>query len=106
MITARTTDGSIVQLPDEEAHRIHREMEARTPQPHKGMSAQYATKTRELMRAAQVELDELTGDYPENMMELYDFAVKHELFGDRDDTHLTINFFKVLYALLQGETHA
>lgn len=107
MIQVRTVDGTLVHLPDEEAHRIHREMTERGSSEHK-LSAKtvYAGKTRELMLEAQEELRELTGDYPENLKELYEFAVKHRLFGGREDAHLMCNFLKVMYALLQEKTHA
>ena len=70
-----------------------------------GSQALYATLTHKLMLAAQNELREETGDFPENEKELYEFAVKHDLFGDREDVHIMINFLKVFYCLLQKETH-
>lgn len=65
----------------------------------------YAAKTHEVMMAAQQELREATGDYPEDLEELYEFAAKHELFGDREDTHIMCNFMKVFFGLMQKETH-
>lgn len=110
MIQTRTTDGTLVHIPDEEAHRIHREMETRArshSSSHTEMGSQhYAAKTQEIMERAQRELREATGDYPENLAELFEFAVKHRLFGGREDTHLMCNFFKLFYALLQEVTHS
>ena len=68
-------------------------------------AAVYAAKTDEVLMDAQRELREATGDYPESLTELFDFAVLHELFGDREDTHIMCNFLKVFYALMQRETH-
>lgn len=102
MIQVRAVDGTMVSIPDEEAHRIHREMEARNPGAPR---AKYISKTKDLMEKAQHELEELTGDSPEDLDELYEFAAKHRLFGGREDTHLMYNYFKVFYALLQEVTH-
>lgn len=106
MIQARAVDGTMVSIPDEEALRIHREMESRSPAGMTPSARHYASKTREMMENARSELEELTGDSPENLKELYDFAAKHRLFGGREDTHLMCNFFKLFYALLQEVTHS
>jgi hypothetical protein len=53
------------------------------------------------------ELREMTGDHPESLEEMFEFAVKHELFGkSRTVTHLMCNFLKLLFAMLQKETHS
>lgn len=104
-----TVDGKEVEIPMSEAHRVHQAMnghigkaeirEEHTP------SAKYSALTHQLMKDAQKELREETGDLPEDLKELYEFAAKHELFGDREDTHIMMNFLKVFYCLLQKETH-
>ena len=96
MIQVKTADGQIVHLTDEEVKRI---------QMMGGKHATYADTTHQLMLTAQNELREATGDYPEDWDELFEFAVKHALFGDREDTHIMCNFFKVFYCLLQKNTH-
>lgn len=68
-------------------------------------AALYADATEHMMKAAQNELREETGDYPEDFKELYEFAVKHDLFGDREDVHIMVNYLKVFFCLLQKETH-
>lgn len=68
-------------------------------------AAAYAAETHLIMKAALKELREATGDYPEDLEELYEFAAKHELFGDREDTHIMCNFLKVFYCLMQKESH-
>lgn len=74
-------------------------------QPAGHNAAAYAAETHLIMKAAQKELREATGDYPEDLEELYEFAAKHELFGDREDTHIMCNFLKVFYCLMQKESH-
>lgn len=72
-----------------------------------GNSAYYRNKTEELAKHAANELREMTGDHPESLEEMFEFAVKHELFGkSRTVTHLMCNFLKLLFAMLQKETHS
>lgn len=94
-----TTDGLEVEISVDEAKRIHGVMAGH------GNAEKYAAKTAAVLTAAQEELREVTGDFPENLKELYEFAVKHELFGDREATHIVCNFLKVFYGLMQEKTH-
>ena len=67
----------------------------------------YRMKTEDLIAAAQKELRESTGDYPEDLSELFEFAVKHHLFGHtRAETHIMCNTLKLMYGLLQQMTHS
>lgn len=117
-----TVDGKKVEIPMSEAHRVHQAMNGHTgkaeavplpyiePKKSSGYpwgltSEKYAVLTHQMMVDAQNELREATKDYPENLEEIFDFAAKHELFGDREDTHIMVNFLKVFYCLLQKETH-
>ena len=101
MIQAKTVDGLVVHLTEEEVKRL-----ADHYWEHSGKTAtHYAEKTHQIMLDAQSELREATGDFPEDRNELFEFAVKHKLFGDREDTHIMCNFLKVFYALMQRETH-
>lgn len=65
----------------------------------------YAENTHLIMVSAAKELREATGYSPKNLEELYEFAAKYELFGDREDTHIMMNFLKLFYCLMQRETH-
>lgn len=104
-----TVDGKEVEIPMSEAHRVHQAMNGHTGKveirEEHSPSAKYSALTHQLMKDAQNELREATKDYPENLQEIFDFAVKHELFGDREDTHIMMNFLMVFYCLLQKETH-
>lgn len=86
------------------AHMFMQKQGEKHVEPH-GSPQFYAERTRAIMKAAQKELREATGDYPENLNELYEFAAKHELFGDREETHIMCNFLKVFYCLMQRESH-
>lgn len=97
----KLTNGQPAEITADEAERIYRELEKMWDK-----KGSYQKKTEELMHNAQKELREATGDYPENMGEMFEFAVKHELFGDREETHVMCNFMKLLYAMLQEETHS
>lgn len=97
----KLSNGQSAEIPMDEAERIYRELEKMWDK-----KGSYQKKTEELMHTAQKELREATGDYPENMGEMFEFAVKHDLFGDREDTHVMCNFLKLLYAMLQEETHS
>lgn len=98
----KLSNGQPGEITMEEAERVHRELEKMNGD----KKGSYQKNTETLMHNAQKEIREATGDYPENMSELYEFAVKHELFGDREDTHVMCNFLKLLYAMLQEETHS
>lgn len=69
-------------------------------------SAHYRHKTEELERHAANEIREMTGDHPEDLKDMFEFAVKHKLFGNRTETHVMCNFLKLLFAMLQKETHS
>lgn len=71
-----------------------------------GNSAHYKARTEELMKHAANELHEMTGDMPEDLKEMFEFAVHHKLFGNRAETHIMCNFLKLLFGMLQAETHA
>ena len=104
----KAIDGTTHEISLDEARRIHHEMakqHAANAQPRNAAAESYAAKTHEIMEAAQNELREATGDYPEDLKELYEFAAKHKLFGDREDTHIMCNFMKVFFCLMQKETH-
>lgn len=105
----KAIDGTIHEIDMAEALRIHHEMNKHTAatgsKQHDGAAKHYAEKTHEVTIDAQKELREATGDYPEDLEELYEFAAKHELFGDREDTHIMCNFMKVFFGLMQKETH-
>lgn len=110
MMQIKTTDGSMVEIDMEEARRIYHEVRKRMPaqrQEHHipGNAEGYAAKTHEVMTDAQKELRKATGDYPEDLEELYEFAAKHRLFGGRRDTHIFCNFMKLFFCLMQKETH-
>ena len=98
----KLSNGQSAEITMEEAERIYRELDKMED----GKRMSYRKKTEELMHDSQKELREATGDYPENMGEMFEFAVKHELFGDREETHVMCNFMKLLYAMLQEETHS
>ena len=104
----KSIDGTTHEISMDEARRIHHEMakqHAANAQPRNTAAENYAAKTHKIMEAAQNELREATGDYPEDLKELYEFAAKHKLFGDREDTHIMCNFMKVFFCLMQEETH-
>ena len=113
----KTIDGTMHEIDAAEARRIYYEVRKHAVANHAQHSSSenldfhaadaqdYATKTQEIMRAAQKELREATGDYPEDLEELYEFAAKYELFGDREDTHIICNFLKVFYCLMQKKSH-
>ena len=101
---AHTLDGHEVEISMDEAKRIAGLFATHTGTAPAGRM-HYAAKTEELMKKAQEELKEQTGDFPETLEEAFEFAVKHKLFGDRADTHIYCNFFKVMFALLQQHTH-
>lgn len=96
----KTIDGTEVEISMDEAKKVHAAMAGHTPR-----AEHYAALTEEIMKAAQEELREATGDFPEDLKELYEFAAKHELFGNREGTHIFCNFFKVFYCLMQKKTH-
>ena len=100
-IAVTDVEGEKVMIPEAEAERIAR-LVGMHGKSHHGL---YARKTHEVLERAQKELREATGDYPEDLGELYEFAVGHDLFGDREDTHIMCNFLKVFYCLMQKETH-
>lgn len=117
-----TIDGREVEISVAEAQKVHHTMSGHTgkteavPLPYieSGKSSgypwgipseKYALITHQMLIDAQNELREATKDYPENLQEIFDFAAKHELFGDREETHIVINFLKAFYCLLQKETH-
>ena len=110
----KTIDGHEVEIDMDEAKHVHDVMAGNrsgsAPEHFRNLHTSpgantYAAKTHEVMLDAQNELREATGDYPENLKELYEFAVKYKLFGDREDTHIMCNFLKVFYCLIQKETH-
>lgn len=102
MIPIKTNTGAIVHVDDDEIMKAHHELnKAKTAMP----SARYAAQTQKVVEDALDELQEMTGDYPEDMEELFEFAVKFDVFGDREDTHLAFNFFKVFFGMLQEATH-
>lgn len=100
-ITATDVNGEKFMIHESEAERIARLVGSH----NRGNPALYARKTHEIMEKSQRELREATGDYPEDLDELYDFAVEHDLFGDREETHIMCNFLKVFYCLMQRESH-
>ena len=67
--------------------------------------AQYADSTHEVISHAMNELREMTGDEPEDLKEMFEFAVEHRLFGNRTDTHIMCNFLKLFHCYMQQETH-
>lgn len=71
-----------------------------------GNAAYYRHKTEELAKHAANELREMTGDDPEDLKDMFEFAVQHKLFGNRAETHKMCNFLKLLFAMLQKETHS
>lgn len=101
-IAVTDVDGEKFVIHESEAERIAKLVGGSH---HKGSPGVYARKTHEIMVMAQKELREATGDYPEDLGELYDFAVEHELFGDREEAHTMCNFLKVFYCLMQKESH-
>ena len=101
-----TIDGKEVEITMDEAKRIHGVMSGKPEaEVHKVPAEHYAATTNLIMQAAQKELREATGDYPEDLEELYEFAAKHRLFGGRRDTHILCNFMKLFFCLMQQETH-
>lgn len=106
-MTAHDVNGKPFEISSQELHRlISVAGGGHSPGDHPGEhAAVYAEKTHKVMLSAQNELREETGDFPENQKELFEFAVKHGLFGDREDTHIMINFLKVFFCMLQKETH-
>jgi hypothetical protein len=92
-----------------EVELSHADMEkiAGMVKPTSGGAAMYRMKTEDLIANAQRELREATGDDPEDLGELYEFAVKHKLFGEtRRETHIMCNTLKLMYGLLQQMTHS
>ncbi len=65
----------------------------------------YAWATEEVIKNARHELQEMTGDDPEDLNEMFEFAAKHRLFGNRTDTHIMCNFLKLFYGYMQQKTH-
>lgn len=106
-----TIDGSKVEVSTEEVKKAAMALHlaggaSHHAQDHPGGNAEiYAEKTHAVMVAAAKELREMTGDEPEDLNELYEFAAKHQLFGNRDDTHVFFNFLKVFFCLMQKKTH-
>lgn len=98
-------NGTAFEITKSEEERIAHQFMQKNGSAKQGDAAHYAKKTEAILEQAQNELRELTGDYPEDLAELHAFAVKHELFGDREDTHLMCNFLKVFYCLMQRESH-
>ena len=106
----KTITGEEVEIDMDQMKKVYDEVARRlqhaaNAQPRNAAAENYAAKTHEIMEAAQNELREATGDYPEDLKELYEFAAKHQLFGDREDTHIMCNFMKVFFCLMQKETH-
>jgi hypothetical protein len=99
-----TITGHEMEIDDAEAKRIADYVRRNAEEPHTARES-YAEKTAELTKDAMKELHEATGYRPKNLDELFEFAVEHDLFGDREETHIYFNFFKVMYGLLQKETH-
>ena len=66
---------------------------------------EYALATEEVIKNARHELQEMTGDDPEDLKEMFEFAAKHRLFGNRTDTHIMCNFLKLFYGYMQQKTH-
>ena len=75
--------------------------------PISGGAEHYRMKTEDLIASALRELREATGEYPENMDELFEFVSHHHLFGkDRAETHVMYNVLKLMYGYLQQMTHS
>jgi hypothetical protein len=69
-----------------------------------GSTAEHQNSTAAIMHAAQKELREATGDFPETLEELYEFAAVHRLFGNRTYTHIMCNFLKVFFCMMAEKT--
>jgi hypothetical protein len=98
----RTTQGVEADVDPAEIKRHAEMMGMKMPGNEK---AHYADLTQEVIKRAQNELREMTGDEPEDLKEMFEFAVKHKLFGNRTETHLMCNFLKLFYGLMQQMTH-
>lgn len=106
----RTVNGELVEVTVDALRAAAHEAglavhPAAAAQHHHTEAAHYAAETHNVMLRAQKELREATGDYPEDLDELYEFAAKHKLFGNREDTHIMCNFMKVFFCLMQKKTH-
>ena len=101
MSQIKTTSGAIVEVDPAEIKR-HAEMMGMVMNKEK---IHYAAKTEEVLKRAVNELREQAGDEPEDLKEMYEFAVKHKLFGSRAETHIMCNFLKAFFAFMQKETH-
>lgn len=102
MSQIKTTSGTMVEVDPAEIKR-HAEMMGMRMMT--GDKIHYAAKTEEVLKRAVNELREQTGDEPEDLKEMYDFAVEHKLFGNRYETHIMCNFLKAFFAFMQKETH-
>jgi hypothetical protein len=98
----RTTQGVEADVDPAEIKRHAEMMGMKMPGNEK---AHYADLTQEVIKRAQNELREMTGDEPEDLKDMFEFAVKHKLFGNRTETHLMCNFLKMFYGLMQQMTH-
>ena len=65
----------------------------------------YAWATEEVIKNARHELQKMTEDDPEDLEEMFEFAAKHHLFGNRTDTYIMCNFLKLFYGYMQQKTH-
>ena len=101
MSQVKTISGAIVEVDPAEIKR-HAESMGMIMNKEK---IHYAAKTEEVLKRAVNELREQTGDEPEDLKEMYEFAVEHKLFGNRAETHIMCNFLKAFFAFMQKETH-